>query len=610
MSVLLINPPFGTLDKPYLSIPVLASYLQSKNVAVKAVDANNEFYRRFLTRENTDHGRFYAEERLGELNERRELSFAGVMEYCRLVRALLRSHLLPDNLSDLFEHNNGLSYRRKLQALDGAIRLASAPYFPELIELPSYIAPFSEYSSHDIYLAACGESLLQKTFERILAPLLKDNDLKAVGISVCLPNQILPAFHCARVIKRIRPGMHVTVGGSIISCHMRNAEGTRLFEMIDSMVLDDGEVPLAILLQELSKREPDFAKAPGLVYLSDGKICRSQPVEPLDMQMTPAPDYEIFPLDNYLQPREDLKAPFRLSRGCRWGRCSFCRTDLSMVRHCQQPSADYLYTQLRDVVMQTGLRHFQFIDDSASPEILRALSQQLIDANLRITWFTNIRFSPRITSDLCSLLHRAGCRELKMGLECYNDRILRLMNKGTATKLIDRVLSEAARGGLPIHANMIVGFPTETEEEALSSFKRVWELYKNGLIRSYVYSPFQILPYSRIARSLEEYGITKVSAPEGQDLDPPVSEFEGKGMDWKKARELACRFNSSMVGATAPRTGDSAGATVVEKLTTTGGKELRLKHDLDEMRGILETAANSGISFGDLIRNSDIVYRS
>jgi hypothetical protein len=195
-----------------------------------------------------------------------------------------------------------------------------------------------------------------------------------------------------------------------------------------------------------------------------------------------------------------------------------------------------------------------------------------------------------------------------MGLECYNDRILRLMNKGISTKLIDRVLSEAARGGLPIHANMIVGFPTETEEEALDSFKRIWELHKNGLIRSYVYSPFQILPYSRIGRRLEEFGITRVTAPEGQDLDPPISQFEGKGMDRKRSRELACRFNGAMAGAASPRTG-AAGAAVA-KLTPAGGKELYLKHDLHEMRGILETVGSSGMSFGDLIRNSGIVYRS
>ncbi|GAH51254.1 unnamed protein product, partial [marine sediment metagenome] len=47
MKVLLIYPPFAMPDKPSIGIPVLASYLKSKNIEVHAVDANIEFYRRF-----------------------------------------------------------------------------------------------------------------------------------------------------------------------------------------------------------------------------------------------------------------------------------------------------------------------------------------------------------------------------------------------------------------------------------------------------------------------------------------------------------------------------------------------------------------------------------
>jgi anaerobic magnesium-protoporphyrin IX monomethyl ester cyclase len=605
-SVLLIYPPFGTWDKPYLSIPVLASFLRSKRIPVEALDANNAFYHQFLTRQAIAAGRIFGEVRIAALNDQRRLNLREIIEYCRLVRALAQSQFIPEDPGSVFDPGHPLPHPRKMLIIDSAIRVAAAPYFPESIELPNYLTPFSEYSSRDIALAVQSPSLLQEVFRPILGPLLLEKDLKVAGISVCFPNQILPAFHCAHVIKRLRPDMHVTLGGSAVSCHMRNVNRSEIFKIVDSLVLDDGEGPLESLAGELARVRPHLENVPGLVYLSRGRIHKNRPSPPMDMQVLPTPAYDVLPLERYPLPREELKLPFRLSRGCAWHRCAFCRTGLTMVHHSQQPSPDFLYTQLKSVVDQTGVRNFQFIDDSASPEVLQELSERLIDGHLRITWFANIRFGPRITSELCALLRRAGCRQLKLGLESYNDRLLRLMNKGISTKTIDRVLSSASAAGLDVHANMMVGLPTESERDALDSFNAIWRFYRSGALRSFIYSVFQITPYSRIAEQPEQYGISRMTTPESLDLAPPVIAFEAEGMSRKRARALAARFNGAIGGGNIPLIKQRNGNPLTR--LTISGKDIALRHDLRKMRQILESAQYEGLSFQDMIRSKEKSY--
>ncbi len=597
--VLLIHPPLGTWDKPYLSLPVLASYLMAKGFKVDVLDANMEFYHRLLSRELLDAGSSFAGRRLAQLNASDRLDMPESIEFCRLVRALLQSQFVPPEPAAVLDAAMPLPHWKRRFMLDSVIRLVTAPYFPEAIELPSYLSPFSEYCSGDILRATTSRSIVREILADILEPWLQRPDLMLVGLSLGLPNQVLPAFQAARLIKERRPDVHVTLGGSMVSCHMRSLGNPKLFQLVDSLVVDDGERPLEALICELATRRPDLGQVPGLTYPTAGRIIRNEVAVPPHLAALPAPAYEVLPLDRYPLPRRQLKLPFRLSRGCQWHRCTFCRTDLPLVYHHQQLPAQLLFEQLEELAEGSGIRHFQFIDDSASPQLLEQLSERLVRGRLDITWFTNIRFSPRITPGFCSLLRRAGCRELKLGLESFNDRVLRLMRKGITTRLIDRVLNNASTAGLNVFANMIVGFPTETEKEALDSFEAIWNRHQEGLIHGYVYSTFHILPYSDIAENPERYGITRMQIPPNFDLEPPITSFETEGMGRATARRLEARFNGARGG----------GNVSLEKLkrstgprsVTADGKEIRLRHDLQALREMLGAREIQGWSYREMV---------
>jgi anaerobic magnesium-protoporphyrin IX monomethyl ester cyclase len=552
MSILLIYPPFGAIGCPYISIPTLGAYLRSKGIAVKAVDANNEFYRGLLTPHRIRAARSLAETALKELNHRPQLALTDTVRFARLMRALSIEEEDFREMEKVLDPDAPLSPRERMRLIHAAIRLVCAPYFPESVEclethnIITYCSPFRKFSSRDVLQSTKREGLLSGFFESLLTPLLSDSNAPGiVGISASFPDQIEAAFRCARVIKAIKPHIHVVLGGAFVSCHMRNVREPKVFDLFDSLVLDDGEIPLERLYTELSGPNPDLARVPGLVYRSGGAICRNAPAPALDMESLPPPAYELLPLERYLLPRRNMPLPLRLSKGCNWRKCAFCRTRMSMIHQHQQPSPDYLFEQLRATMETTGNRIFFFTDDSASPQVMEDLSKKIIEADLRIKWVVNFRFDPRLTIERALCFRQAGCHYITLGLETFNDRLLRLMGKGTTTALIDRVLSNLAWAGLPVSVYMIVGLPTETREEALESFQAIEKRCRDGLISSYIYYVFQITPYSDIFDNPGRYGISRMIVPDGLDLDPPVFDFDGEGMPRETVARLAARFNAA-----------------------------------------------------------------
>jgi anaerobic magnesium-protoporphyrin IX monomethyl ester cyclase len=610
MGILLIYPPYGTPVYPYISIPVLAGYLRSRNIGVSALDANSAYFRELIREDRIREAQAIARARLSELNEKSMLSFSEIVELARLIRILSDSTGLTDRMYWIGDPDTKWKPDERMRTVDAAINLVSYLDFPEIVDTQGafarYFSTYSEYATRDLLVGMEEKGRDTQILEHILIPALEKHAPGIVGFSVCFPSQVLPAFKCARIVKRMRPRVHVCMGGSFISCHMRNLKETRLFDVIDSFVLDDGEISLERLAGELAKTEPDLGRVPGLIYRLKGKICKNDPAPVLDLESLPPPAYDILALDDYLIPRKGMLLSYRLSRGCSWGRCAFCRSEMSMVCHHQQPSADHIFEQLRSFVAETGVRGFHFTDDAASPDVLEALSRRIVSEKLGVVWVTHARFDPRLTLERCRLMRQAGCWHLALGLESYNDRILRLMGKGTTTKLIDRVLSNIAWAGIPATVYMILGLPTETEQEALASCAKVRELVADGLIARCHYSLFRIESYSPIASHPERYGIYRIHPPPGQDLDPPVASFASSGMDRERAIRLGI-FESAALETIIPK---DIGLRHTGKLRL-NGKTVALNHEANRMEAIIrqfwhQAGWDGHLTFGRWLEQGDL----
>jgi hypothetical protein len=132
----------------------------------------------------------------------------------------------------------------------------------------------------------------------------------------------------------------------------------------------------------------------------------------------------------------------------------------------------------------------------------------LIAEKLSITWWGNIRFEKTFTPELCQLLAESGCVAVSGGLEVASDRLLELMKKGVTVEQVARVTRAFTDAGVMVHAYLMYGFPTETEQDTVDALERVRQLFAAGCIQSAYWHRFSATAHSPIGLSPASYGIT------------------------------------------------------------------------------------------------------
>ncbi len=537
--ILLLFPPISSRKNPYLSIPVLARYLKKKNIPVSAEDVGLLFWNKFLDSQQ----RFYdscsiLKDRFLCLNTKDSLNFREIVEYMRLAR-------LNRALGN-FENKSFYEFPDEL-----LLNIMMTPYFPNIyIEKPfnRLFTSFNEFSSNDITDSIKADLFYNEIVEEIISEILKKNKPLIVGISVVFNNQVLPAFYISSIIKKISPQTHVTIGGPFVTLHFREIKNQKVFDIVDSIIVDEGEIPLEMLYHELNQDKPaDFNNVPNLIWFDGSKINYNKSAKPIDFKNLNSPDFGIMPLDSYNTDRDKIIYSFRLSRGCYWQQCAFCRTDISFCRNYSQPEYESVFDAIKTAMNDYGARYFLFSDESSHPDLLEYLSQRIIENKLNIKWFTHTRFHKSLTRERFKLFKEAGCFSLTLGLESYNDRLLKLMKKGTSVELINKVI-DSNSGILPMGVYMILGFPTETEEEAVVGHMALEQLYKDRKVSDVSYSQFNITYGSDIWNNPSKYDITKIYIDESLDLLPDAYHFDCSGMSCQRAGEFFQDFPETFRG--------------------------------------------------------------
>jgi anaerobic magnesium-protoporphyrin IX monomethyl ester cyclase len=603
MSILFIYPPVATWGTPYLGLALLAAHLKSRGITSKIVDANQAFAEAFPRHEAIRHGLRYAKDRLEQLNAKPSLEFQDLYEYLHVVAALEREEQIAKSMGPIGDRKPGLSWSCRLLDIVSRVHLASLPFYPEGLTFEaSYISPFCEYSSDDLLASVRSPSLFDGFFEECLAEALREMPRpRIVGISVFLASQLVPGFRCASVIRKLLPDVHITMGGATISCHFRRMKNPRVFDLFDSIVLDEGEVPLETLYRELASEQPQLQRVPSLVWLDKRKVRINGEGPKVPLEQAALPEYNAFPIERYEARREEIRLPVRLSKGCAWAKCSFCMTHLPIVRNYQQASADAVFENLRSLVKNDGYYYFHFVDECPDPILLEALCRRIIDEKLELDFRCHLRFDPRLTLDRCLVYRQAGCSLVNMGLESYNDRILGLMRKGINKSMVDKNLLNFSWSGLLSNCYMMVGFPTETEEEARETYAFVRDALKTGKIARFGYYDYTLLLHSEVGLNPERFEVSEIEVPANCDLDPPVRRFQCSGMSRARAGELEAEFNRHWL-CHRPAGGAFAPATYSGNVQV-GGEEFRVAYDPKQLADHVRSIVYLNVSHSERLRD-------
>ena len=202
-----------------------------------------------------------------------------------------------------------------------------------------------------------------------------------------------------------------------------------------------------------------------------------------------------------------------MARGCYWHRCAFCDVVLPYIGCFQMPKAVEIVDAMEALQPRTAGVHF--VDEAMPPALVSCVCDEILRRRLKVVWWGNIRFDAAFTRPLAKKMAKAGCICVTGGLECADDRLLALMNKGITLESAERVLKAFHSAGIFVHAYLMYDFPTETKRELAGARRYVKDLARRGLIQSCFWHRFALTIHSPIAREPERFGI-RIVATEGR----------------------------------------------------------------------------------------------
>jgi hypothetical protein len=217
-------------------------------------------------------------------------------------------------------------------------------------------------------------------------------------------------------------------------------------------------------------------------------------------------------------------------RRCYWARCTFCVHNLKHTNEGVPSLAEIpRAVQRLMAAADAGYRQAILADEALSPAMLRALGSALLDSRLLqdhpdFRWACRSKMERAHDSDLLATLGRAGCAEILFGLESTSDQVLDLMDKqtrGLTEHEVRRVLSDMDRAGISAHANVIVGFPGDTWDEAQKTVGFLADALAPLRNATYTVNPFALFPRTFIAQDPSRFGIELMPTTDDMPFELP-----------------------------------------------------------------------------------------
>lgn len=551
----MISPPFVQLNTPYPATAYLKGYLNTLNVDSFQVDLGLEVILRMFSKKGLDEifdrARAQVSDDTSE-NALRILQLKGhylqtiepVIDFLQdkkqtLAQLICNRNFLPE--ASRFEAISDLEWAFGRMGLRDKARHLATLYIEDLgdmiAELVDPYFGFSRYAERIGSSASSfddlAESLAEPTTyimtlcQDILQEIVEREQPNMVVMTVPFPGNLFAALSCSAWLRAQFPNLNVALGGGYVNTELRQISDPRIFDFVDFICLDDGEAPLRHLLEYLEGKRPlemlkrTFVRADQKILYHNGSLAPD-----VLQQDTGVPDYTDLKTFDYLSvieianPMHQLWSNGRwnkltLAHGCYWGKCTFCDISLDYIANYQAATAPILVDKIEQMIAATGEHGFHFVDEAAPPALMRDVALEILRRKLTVVWWANIRFEKSFNADLCRLLAASGCIAVSGGLEVASDRLLKLIDKGITVGQVAKVTQHFTDSGIMVHAYLMYGFPTQTDQETIDSLEMVRQLFELGIVQSGYWHQFSMTAHSPIGINPEKFKVRSLQSEAG-----------------------------------------------------------------------------------------------
>ena len=541
--ILLITPPFTQLNTPYPATAYLKGFLNTKNISAYQMDLGIEVIIEVFSKQGLTNIFSCADivipsamegtqnlHRIFSLKEDYINTIDTVIEFLQgknqtVARQICSGNFLPQ--AARFNHSDDMQWAFGAMGMQDKAKHLATLYLEDLSDFIKECIDenfgFSRYAERlgrsansfdEMYSYLHKETTyIDAITLKILTKRIENLQPKLVCISVPFPGNLYSAFRCAQYIKKQFPNVKTSMGGGFPNTELRNLKDKRVFEFFDFITLDDGELPIELIIKNDKEYKRTF-------LLENNEVVYKNNSTKLDYKQSQVgtPDYSDLLLQNYISvieianPMHSLWSDGRwnkltMAHGCYWAKCTFCDISLDYIKLYEPVAAKTIVDRMEEMITQTGENGFHFVDEAAPPALMKEVALEILRRKLIVTWWTNIRFEKRFTADLCLLLKASGCIAVSGGLEVASDRLLSLIQKGVTVKQVAQVTQNFTEAGIMVHAYLMYGYPTQTAQETIDSLEMVRQMFELGIIQSGFWHQFAMTVHSPVGMFPEDFGV-------------------------------------------------------------------------------------------------------
>ena len=423
MNICILLPPVIDPSMPWLAIYQLQSFIKNNlpECNVDAVDLNISFFNNIIEnpyKNFNDNNLFNAYFKIKEIEKQINMSF--------------------ENWSTKFKVGLGR------QSLSFNFNQNSSKELSQFIEI-----------ENDFY-------------HQLAELLMKSVDVmkyEIVCFSITCYEQLITSLILSKIIKNVKKDITIAVGGNVISRiyeHIFNI--TNISLLIDYLIIKEGELPLINLI--LLKNNSNIKYNTNSLFSVKTKEIIDSSINPefVDIYKLPETKFLNIKLDLYFSPIPIL--PISLSRGCSWGKCTFCGIHSTWCSSYRKRSTKDVVDEIENHIKVHKVKCFRLVDESPSIKDILSFSKEIIKRKLdiRIEAYTNI-VKILQKGEVARILYLAGFRQLFFGIESIDSDVLKISNKNINNpSFYIPILNNLTDNGISNYGFFMIGLPHDNIE--------------------------------------------------------------------------------------------------------------------------------------------------
>jgi radical SAM superfamily enzyme YgiQ (UPF0313 family) len=285
-----------------------------------------------------------------------------------------------------------------------------------------------------------------------------------IGFSVTTPTAEIVKIICQE-IKQEHKSAFIFVGGPHITLCPQS-----LAAVADCSIIGEGEITTCAVIKNYFRGGASY-NISGTLLNVNGKIIQNQPrAYCQNLDELPFPDRTKIKMNTYNHVFNYGVAPrsfttMLTSRGCAYA-CHFCASQ-KLWGAVRRRSVLNVLAEIKQILNQ-GYQLLFFDDDNLMEDkkYLNELCQHILQEKLKFKWICHARIAD-YPPQLLQLMRQAGCVEVQIGVESYNQKALNAINKKIKAQNISACIKNFQKHKIKVWATIVLGLPEDNE----TSFK-------------------------------------------------------------------------------------------------------------------------------------------